>query len=297
MTLIIRSAVTHFARIALNETVTMQKLMFGRDIMTEQEYRQHPAISRSDLFKIRESPEKFKYYMENPEPPTPSLVFGQLFHAMALQPEIVWDMFAAAPNVDRRTKAGKEAYAEFEQQSEGKTVVTADMVSLATEMCEALHKNENARKLLNGQKETEFFWLDDLTGEQCKCRADVLVDIGDLHIIVDLKSAESADTEAFTRDAVRYGYDFQSAIYKTGVEKNLNKPYIFVFVVVEKKPPYAINILQADDLFVRRGNDIFRELIGIYHDCKMTGNWYGYLGKFNQINSLALPAWLAKEVE
>lgn len=265
--------------------------------MTEQEYRQHPAISRSELFKITESPEKFRYYKDNPEPPTPSLIFDQLFHAMALQPEFVCEQFAVAPDVDRRTKAGKEAYAEFEQNAQDKTVVTAEMAELASEMCKSLMLNEDARKLLNGKKETPFFWADELTGEECKCRTDVLTRISDLNIIVDLKSAENASTEAFTKDAVKYGYDFQSAMYKTGVEKNTGKKHIFVFIVVEKKPPYAVNILQADELFVRRGYDIFRELIGIYHDCKITGNWYGYLGKFNQINSLALPAWLAKEVE
>ena len=58
-----------------------------------------------------------------------------------------------------------------------------------------------------------------------------------------------------------------------------------------------MNIMQADEVFVRRGADLFRELIGIYHDCKKTGNWYGYLGPYNMINNLALPAWLAKEVE
>lgn len=265
--------------------------------MTEKEYRQHPAISRSELFKIKESPEKFRYYKDNPEPPTPALIFGQLFHAMALQPETVKEQFAIAPVIDRRTKAGKDAFAEFEKSSEGKTIVTGEMAQLAAEMCEALMNNTDARKLLEGEKETEFFWIDELTGEECKCRTDVLTQIGDLNIIVDLKTAESAATENFTRDAVKYGYDFQSAMYTTGVEKNTGKKYLFVFVVIEKKPPYAINILQADELFVRRGYDIFRELIGVYHDCKITNQWYGYLGKFNQINSLALPAWLAKEVE
>lgn len=265
--------------------------------MTEKEYRQHPAISRSELFKIKESPEKFRYYKDNPEPPTPALIFGQLFHAMALQPEFVSEQFAVAPNVDRRTKLGKEAYAEFEQNAQNKTVVTAEMFQIASEMCNTLKENSDVQKLLNGEKESVFFWVDELTGEECKCRTDVLTQIGDLNIIVDLKTAESAATENFTRDAVKYGYDFQSAMYTTGVEKNTGKKYLFVFVVIEKKPPYAINILQADELFVRRGYDIFRELIGVYHDCKITNQWYGYLGKFNQINSLALPAWLAKEVE
>ena len=50
--------------------------------MTEKEYREYPAISRSELFKISESPEKFKYYQEHPEEPTPSLIFGQLFHRL-----------------------------------------------------------------------------------------------------------------------------------------------------------------------------------------------------------------------
>ena len=265
--------------------------------MTEQEYRKHPAISRSELFKISESPEKFKYYKEHPEEPTPALVFGQLFHAMALQPETVLEQFAVMPNVDRRTKAGKEAFATFEAECKGKTVVSLNMVEQATAMCEALNNNEFAKKLLKGEKETPFFWVDEMTGEECKCRTDALTEIGENLIIVDLKSADCAETEAFMKSAIKYGYDFQSAMYSEGVKVNTNRDPLFVFIVVEKNPPYAINILQADKLLIRRGYDLFREYLGIYHECKESGNWWGYLGRYNQINNLALPAYLAKEVE
>lgn len=265
--------------------------------MTEKEYRQHPAISRSELFKISERPEKFKYYKEHPEDGTPALVFGQLFHAMALQPDTVWEQFAVMPNVDRRTKAGKEAVAEFERQSDGKTIVSLDMVEQATAMCEALNKNEFVKKLLKGEKEKPFFWVDEMTGEECKCRTDVLTEIGENLIIVDLKSTDNAETEAFMRSAIRYGYDFQSAYYSEGVKINTGIEPLFVFIAVEKKPPYAINILQADALLIRRGYDLFRELLGIYHECKKTDNWWGYLGRYNQINNLALPSYLAREVQ
>lgn len=265
--------------------------------MTEQEYRKHPAISRSELFKISESPEKFKYYREHPEEPTPALVFGQLFHAMALTPETAWERFAAMPNVDRRTKEGKEAFAEFEASAEGKTIVSVDMVEQATAMCEALNKNDFVKKLLKGEKEKPFFWVDEMTGENCKCRTDVLTEIGENLIIVDLKSTDNAETEAFMRSAIKYGYDLQSAMYSEGVKANTGREPLFVFIAIEKKPPYAINILQSDKLLIRRGYDLFREYLGIYHDCQQTGNFYGYLGKFNQINNLALPAYLAKEVE
>lgn len=265
--------------------------------MTEIEYRSHPAISRSELFKIAESPEKFKYYKEHPEPPTPSLIFGQLLHAMALTPETVWEQFAVMPNVDRRTKAGREAFAEFETSTEGKTIVSADMVEQAMAMCEALNQNEFAKKLLKGEKEKPFFWVDDMTNEECKCRVDVLTEVGKNLIVVDLKTTECAETESFMRSAIKYGYDLQAAMYREGVKMNTGREPLFVFIAIEKKPPYAINVLQADKLLIRRGYDLFREYLGIYHDCKQTGNFYGYLGKFNQINNLALPAYLAKEVQ
>lgn len=265
--------------------------------MTEKEYRAHPAISRSELFKIADSPEKFKYYKEHPEPPPPSLVFGQLFHKVVLLPDQIWEDFIVEPNVDRRTKDGKSQWSESLEEAQGKTMVTADMMTQAWEMASALSGNEFVQKLLNGDKEVEFFWTDEMTGEECKCRADCLTEVGDRLIVVDLKSTDCAETDAFMRSAIKYGYDLQAAMYSEGVEKNTGRKPLFVFIAIEKKPPYAINILQADDLFVRRGYDRFRELIGVYHDCKQTGNWYGYLGKFNQINNLGLPAWLAKEIE
>lgn len=251
--------------------------------MTEKEYREHPAVSRSELFKILDSPEKFKYLKENPEPPTPALLFGQLFHAMVLQPKEVWEQFLI--------------------DSAEKTVVPMDMVEQAAEMCRALREHpipkvrNYIKQLLSGEKEKEFFWVDELTGEQCKCRVDCISEVGELCTIVDVKTSAKADTESFIKDAIKYGYDFQSAMYTEGVQKNIGKKCIFVFIVIEKKPPYAVNILQADPILMRRGGDLFREAMGIYHDCQTNDNWYGYLGKYDMINNLALPAWLAKEYE
>ena len=86
-------------------------------------------------------------------------------------------------------------------------------------------------------------------------------------------------------------------MYSEGVEANLMQKPLFVFIAVEKDPPYAVNILQADELLIRRGRGLYRSLLDTYHDCKVSGNWYGYLGKNNQVNTLALPSWLARSVE
>ena len=265
--------------------------------MTEKEYRKHPAISRSELWRIRESPQKFKYYREHPPEPTPALLFGQVFHKMLLEHETFDDDFVVSPEVNRRTKEGKQKWDEFLSENENKTIVAPEMFSRAKEMCDAVKREPLAVKLLNGSKEVPFFWTDEMTGEDCKCRVDVLNTEYRQPIVVDVKSTADASTESFIRSAINYGYDFQAAMYSEGVEKNIGKKPLFVFIAVEKDPPFSVNILQADELMLRRGYDLFREYIGIYHDCKTSGNWYGYLGKLNQINNLALPAYLAKEVQ
>lgn len=265
--------------------------------MTEKEYRKHPAISRSELWRIRESPQKFKYYREHPPEPTPALLFGQVFHKMLLEPDTFDEEFVAAPGVNRRTKEGKQILENFASKHENQKIIPAEMFDQAKEMCDAIKREPLAVKLLKGKAELPFFWTDEMTGEDCKCRVDVFNTEYRQPIVVDVKSTADASTEAFIRSAINYGYDFQAAMYSEGVEKNIGKKPLFVFIAVEKEPPFSVNILQADELMLRRGYDLFREYIGIYHDCKTSGNWYGYLGKLNQINNLALPAYLAKEVQ
>lgn len=265
--------------------------------MTEAEYRAHPAISRSELWWIHESPQKFRYFKDHPEEPTPALLFGQVFHKLALEPETFAAEYVVAPEVNRRTNAGKMAWADFLEENADKAIIPVEMYAQAKEMCAALAAEPFAPKLLNGPREVPFFWRDERTGEECKCRVDCLNTSYSQPIVVDVKSAMDASTEAFTRDAIKYGYDFQAAMYSEGVSRQIGQRPLFVFIVVEKNPPYAVNILQADELLLRRGDNLFREYIGIYHDCKLTGKWYGYLGRNNQINNLALPAWLAREVE
>ena len=265
--------------------------------MTESEYRSQSGISRTELWRLRESPEKFKYHQEHPEPSTQALIFGAAVHKLLLEPETFADEFAVAPECDRRTKDGREAYNAFLSASDGKSVITLADYEKAQEMANKALETPFVKKLLDGEHEKPFFWVDDLTGEGCKIRVDCITKIGGKPVIIDYKTTADASTDGFMHHAINYGYDFQAGMYCEGVEKVTGHKPLFVFIAQEKTAPYAVNILQADDLMVKRGYDIFRELIGIYHECKTTGNWYGYLGAYNVINNLSLPSWLAKEIE
>lgn len=266
--------------------------------ITNKEYHESDGISKSQLFLISKSPQHFKYEMDNPSPKTQALIFGSAIHKYILEPDGFYNEFSVMPNIDRRTKLGKEEYQDFLKCSAGKNVITEEEFDQILAMKESILQNKYFKMILEtGIVEQSYYWNDELTGELCKCRPDVLVSTEDINIIADLKSCISADTQDFVRDAVRYGYDLQSAMYLDGVKEVTGKDFSFLFFAIEKSPPYALNVLQADPLMIKRGRDLFRELIGIYHQCKKSNNWYGYNGFSGYINNLGLPAWMAKDYE
>ncbi len=249
--------------------------------MTNKEYRAADAISRSELIRIAKSPLHFKYAKEHPQEDTPSLLFGRALHKYVLEPDTFEDEFAVCPLLDRRTKQGREDYAAFLELSAGKDVITqADYITIL-EMCDVARKNELVMQLLNGAHEESWFWTDPDTGEKCKCRTDCITTYGGEKVIVDYKTTESCAGYDFERSAKKYGYDVQAGMYTEGLFANTFEEHGFKFIVQEKKAPYAIRIYTCSPEYIQQGVDRFKELLGIYHDCRLTDNWYGYEGPDN----------------
>lgn len=261
------------------------------------DYFKAEGISRSELFYISKSPERFKYMHDNPLEPTNDMIIGSAFHKIVLEPDTYNNEFATAPEVDRRTKEGKAIFADFQERlTDEISVITQQDFDLISAMRDSLMKNELARTLLEGEREQPVFWDDNITGERCKCKPDVRTRVANKPIIIDVKTCQSADEEAFMRSCFKFGYDLQVGMYKTGCDIVYQEPHEFVFICIEKKPPYSVNILQVDDFFMKHGLFLFRKYLDIYHYCKTANDWYGYGGKDNMINSLSVPVWMATDI-
>lgn len=261
--------------------------------MTLAEYHAHPALSRSRLWKLHESPQKFKWAEEHPEDPTPAFRLGAAFHKFTLEPETFDDEYVHMPKIDRRTKEGKAVYEALLEKAGNRTILSYDEIEAVVGMRNAVMANSTARVLIEkGIKEHSIFWKDEDTGVELKCRPDIFIPDDDLKVIVDLKSTTSSDTKNFTNECLRYGYDVQSAWYKKGVQTEYPGEYAFVFIAVEKNPPYAVNVMEMDKLMIEYGYIRFRELLDTYVECQKTGNWYGYNGNENIMNKIELPAWV-----
>lgn len=267
--------------------------------MNEQEYNQAEGIRRSDLWKMEDSPEKFKFNLEHPIEQTPAMAFGSACHKLILEPADFGKEYAIAPTVDRRTKEGKAAWEAFCNDNPGKTVVTQGDAEVMHEMEQALERCPLANKLIRGKGTSEeaFFWTDPETGEKCKIKTDRIVRYNRRTYVVDYKTCKSADTNRFNNDIWKLGYHLQAGMYTEGVmrAKKLKKRPGFLFVAQEKDPPYAVNVIEVSEDVMKVGVAKFYELIEKYHECKMVDIWPGYCDGIP--NETTLPWWYSLDGE
>ena len=268
--------------------------------MTEETYNKRKGIRRSDLWKLNRSPAHFQYAKEHPVEQTAAMAFGSAVHEAVLTPRTFRKRYQMA-DFDARTKEGKAM--KQAALDAGKILLTKDQWEQIQGIVSAIKAHPYAKRLLTGKHETAHFWKDPETGLKCKCKTDCETDVGGTHYVVDLKTCGSADTDEFVRDAVKFGYFMQAAMYTDGVKCCTGQDSVFVFVCVEKDPPYAVNVLQCGEDEIRLGMNGdkrgtvmgYRQLMELYNRCLTEKKWPGYEGFENKINQIQLPKWLKEE--
>ena len=268
--------------------------------MTENEYNLAEGIRRSDLWKMNDSPEKFKYFLEHPVEQTPALLFGSACHKFILEPQDFGKEYAIAPiGVDKRTKEGKAMWEAFMDDNAGKTIINFDDSATMALMEESIERCPLAKKLLRGKGSTEeaFFWTDKDTGEKCKIKVDRLVKFNRRWYVVDYKTTQCAETYRFNSDIFKLGYYMQAGMYAEGVKtvKKLRKLPGFLFVAQEKKAPFSVNVIEVSEEVMNAGVAMFHALLREYHNCKIMDCWNGYVQDVP--NDSFVPGWLMNEYE
>jgi hypothetical protein len=261
---------------------TLPYIFSDLDIET---YHSTEGISRSSLMAFKRSPMHYWHEHLNPgyvkPKPSEEMIFGNACHSWVLEPHTFHERYRAYEKKERRSKAGKQYY-------EGERLAAAgtNRILLAVEHCEqikamglAIDNNEMAAQLLGGGKvEHSLFWKDDETEILCKARPDVWHP--EKNIIVDLKTTNDASPEAFRRDCFKYGYLLQAVFLYEGI-KHCAETLIedFVFVCVEKTPPYAIGCYQLDVTDIIAELDNYKLLLQSLQWCQANDEWPGYESK------------------
>jgi len=260
-----------------------------------EEYRAAPGISKSSLDLIHRSPAHYKQEMDNPTPPTPAMQFGSMFHCLVLTPDQFGDTYATMPRMDRRTTAGKEEYAAWLAENEGKEPITDDWMAQAIGMRDAIMAHPIAANIFHsGHPEQSIYWRQESSSHGpvvCKSRFDWISDKG---YVVDLKTCADAREDEFSRAVWRFRYHVQAAYYLDAFQSEFGREAEgYLMIACEKDPPYGLRVYQADDTLVQQGRGEYHVDLNTYAECLESDNWPGYE---QCITGLLLPRW-AREGE
>jgi len=255
------------------------------------EYHSRPEISAHGLHLIDKAPAYYRFSQDYTKEDQDAYRFGRLVHLAVLEPE-KWDSSViVSEGFDRRTKAGKAAAELFEAQNAGKEICTPAENGIIQRMTDNIYNHRSAGTVLGeiGNVEASLFWKQEDTGVECRARPDFILQKG---IIVDLKTSQSADNGAFARDAINYRYHVQAAMYLDAARACGLKAEAFVFVVVEKKAPYLVQVFEASDEFIDAGRHEMLQNLMTYKDCVAANNWPGYS---QEVETLNLPKWYVRK--
>lgn len=242
------------------------------------------------------SPKNFQHRRRFPPWPTAAMRFGQMLHVLTLEPFDFAARFEIAPDGDKRTKAGKEAWAECEARAEGRPIIPRtgeNSYEQARAMAHAIEEHPHAPKLLHGgQREVSLVWIDEETGIKCKGRLDVL----NPPAVPDVKSTINAQPAQFEKAIWNFGYHRQAALYLDGLAAlNGGDTNQFVFIAVEKSAPYDVIVRPAGESVIAAGRMAYKRALFSYKKCRETDTWPGYDGPEGNLTPLELPEWALRE--
>jgi len=253
--------------------------MIPKDYHSDRDY-----VSRGDLVTFAFSRKEFKRKREqNINDDNDILRIGKGTHAVALKDTIELSRIKMIPDEVLSSSGQRRGndWTRFRLKHRDKTLLLPKQWNLCNRIAEELQripiaetadgKSINVGDFVNNPKalrEHEYRWNDVLP---CRLKADLVLELPDLVVCLDLKTARSVDQKQFRGEIVKRKLWLQVAHYSAGLEHEFKKPVRFVFVAIEKTEPYLADLFDFDKEAVelaKRGRVALMEQL---KECLATG--------------------------
>lgn len=245
------------------------------DNMPEDKYHGSPEISKSQLCDFYVSPLNYWALHRNPNRP-PRKVYthfdvGTAAHLLVLEGEKrFFEGVCVQPDINRRTKAGREEYAEFLQINKGKPILTPEDIEMVRRMSDAVHKNKASRAELDKMLKVEVSVFYNLKGLDMRSRFD---GVGK-RVIIDLKTTDNPSVANFNASIKKYKYDWQACLYSHAYNVAYGEfPDEFVFIVVGKMPPHSVGVYTLSTTTYQRAMNKIGPTIKSFLKCREEDQW------------------------
>ncbi len=120
-------------------------------------------LSYSSIKEFQKSPRHYLEYINTQRTaPTDATKLGSMVHCMILQPNLFNEQFVIAPDVNKRTNAGKEEWATFCSQHADKTVVSNEDYEHASRLASGAMANSTIESLVKNCYDFDILWFNKL---------------------------------------------------------------------------------------------------------------------------------------
>jgi len=252
------------------------------------EYHSDTAIGSSTLKTLaRKTP---AHVIGSQRKESAAFDFGSALHLAVLEPHKN-EKIVCGPE-DRR--GAKWTSAKADAEVEGKLLLTSGDYSKVMSARDSIFKNVDCAELLSGRVDPEISVFH--TNEEFDLRLKIRPDLYNYEsdVMIDLKTSQSASPDFFARSISDYGYHIQAAFYEK-VWNGYHKTLIgaFLFMVVEKEPPYAIAVYELDHATLLEGYNLVQQGLEKYKECRTKNVWPGYP---SGVQKIGIPAYAFKTI-
>lgn len=253
--------------------------------MPEATYHARSELSSTGARRLLDSPARFRYWEDHPQPPKAVFDLGSAAHTKVLGVGANTVLYPAEHlTISGNVSTKKETVAwEQEQRAAGLIPITAHDARKVDAMAEAVLADPDARGILETISGREASIITEVEGVPVRARFDIY---GGNHA-ADLKTTRDASPRAFNRSVGTYGYHVQAAWYDDAHRAETGQPLTsFKFIVVESVPPHLVGVYELDVMWQDLGAGLAQKARNLWRECTETGVWPGYGAM-----TLTAPTW------
>jgi len=267
--------------------------MYKPEIITNAEYHGRKThLSSTNVRTFNKNKKQFKYGLTHElVKQTKAMADGTAVHSFFLERDKFNTDYVTKPSdIKLNTKVGKE----WAQEHQGKIIIDSEFSNNLIEM-EKSFMDSPAKIIYNknmgGQTELSYFW-DDLGLVKGKCRPDWISDDGS--IVIDLKTTIDASPKGFQKSISNWGYHLQLGWYLRGLQKLGLDSYDFIFIAIEKTPPFSVGVYRADQEMINYAMNKLDEIVPEIDKALAAQEFPDYTP---EITSIGLPPWMTNKKE
>ncbi len=234
-----------------------------------EEYQDCPYLNHSSLRFLfpPNVPSDFLWWKNNPKQRTKAMDFGSAVHIAVFEHEIFDESVIVCPEIDKRTKAGKEEYSDFLKEAGNKIVLTQSELDSCYSIIYQIERHPILSKLVANKtanfESSGFFKYRDL---DLKFRTDFIIQSHNL--ILDLKTTKAGHERAFKHSIMDFNYYSQAAFYLLGMSEITGEDWTnFIWIAIENNQPHKIYLYEPDTAWLIEGLRLINCAIDLYKDC------------------------------